>query len=184
MIGTGEPYKAPTADKYRLLYQRDSAVRQPVDPPAAPEGADEATRKAADLALREVVATYENEWRVARDTQDWSPLIVEGKQPTYFVMRWIPRELFRRWADLRRSGKLGYEEGNVALVRLALVGIENLNWPGFSFPRLEWDERLHDHVVPSSLFDQLRRIRGLDVDLLVDMLAGQIDQQEVHGRPL
>lgn len=186
MLGNGDTYKPQTAGTYRLVFASDPAVRQPVLPSDPGPDADDDARAEVKRATEAAAATYREAWRVARETDEWKPMLVDGESPTYFVCQWIPREAWRRWSDLRREngGSMGDQEAESALVRLALVGIENLNWPGFSFPRPIYDGELRDNAAPRALFDELRRIRGLDVDRLIGFLAGQIYAQEVAARPL
>lgn len=187
MLGTGEPYKAPTtAGTYRVPFSDDTAIRGPELPAEPGEDAGEDVRAAYRKTCEPLVVEYLNTWRVARETGDWSKLVVADKKPTFFVLQWIPREAWRRWSDLRRinGGDMGLDEGSVALVRLALLRIDDLHWPGFRMPVPEWDERLRAYAMPRALIDDLRRMKGLDVDLLVDFLAGQIYQMETTGRPL
>ncbi len=73
---------------------------------------------AADEALLQDA----NLLRVARETGDWLPLIVDGKTPTRFTMRVIPGHVFRKIVDL----EVGSSQRQALLFRAACVGISGI----------------------------------------------------------
>ena len=85
---------------YDLIASTDEAINAP------PADADDATNDAFNAKLN-----------VARDTGDWSGLLIEGKSPTKFVCRVIPQTIMRRIADRMN------EEGPSKLGNLELVGL-------------------------------------------------------------
>lgn len=70
----------------------------------------------------EALIKDENLLRVARETGDWLPLIVDGKTPTMFTMRVIPGHLFRKIVDM----EIGSAEKQSVLFRAACVGFTGL----------------------------------------------------------
>ena len=64
----------------------------------------------------------ENLVRIARETGDWSALIVEGQTPTRFTMRVIPGHVFRKIAD----SALGEVERLSMLFRASCTAISGL----------------------------------------------------------
>lgn len=66
---------------------------------------------------------HERKLEVARDTGDWSPLLIQGQTPTKFVTRQIPGDLRRRLVDWYEAHKLGARELDALLVRLAVTDV-------------------------------------------------------------
>lgn len=62
----------------------------------------------------------------ARETGDWSELLIAGVVPTKFVCRQVPGELKRRIMDRFTAGRIGDRELDALLVRLAVVDVVNL----------------------------------------------------------
>jgi hypothetical protein len=106
-------FAAPSiARDYRLISALDPALDSPVQ--ADDESAD---------AWKVRLDAWHDRLRVAREQGDWSSLLADGKEPTLFVCRHVPGDI---WAMRQRvlSG-MGLEEQMGHIVRLALVGIEN-----------------------------------------------------------
>lgn len=71
-------------------------------------------------------AEHARKLEVARETGDWSPLLIERLVPTKFVCRQIPGELKRRILDQFNAGKIGGYELDALLFRLAVVDVVGL----------------------------------------------------------
>lgn len=69
---------------------------------------------------------HEKKLEIARETGDWSGLIIQGQTPTKFVSRQIPGELKRRILDRYQAGKLGPYELDALLLRMAIVDVIGL----------------------------------------------------------
>ena len=62
----------------------------------------------------------------ARETGDWSELLIAGVTPTKFVCRQVPGELKRRIMDRFQPNRIGERELDALLVRIAVVDVVNL----------------------------------------------------------
>lgn len=69
---------------------------------------------------------HERKLELARETGDWSPLLISGLVPTKFVLRQIPGEIKRRVLDQFNAGKIGGYELDSLLLRLAAVDVVGL----------------------------------------------------------
>lgn len=69
---------------------------------------------------------YEAKLARARETGDWSQMLIAGLVPTKFVLRQIPGKIKRRILDQHTAGKIGDRELDALLVRLAVVDVVNL----------------------------------------------------------
>lgn len=91
-----------------------------VQPPERAEGQSEET-------FLESVKEYESKLRVARETGNWSSMLGGGDgQPTKFVFRRIPGDVYRKLVDDAMFGRIGPGEYAQMMVRLALVDVVNL----------------------------------------------------------
>lgn len=108
--------------KWETHVSSDDAIKQPPKDPAA-----DATDAVKEAWAKELIA-YATTLRACHDTGDWSPLLVEGKDATKFVLQPIDSEIYRELHDLT-SLPLGHAERvgpalyQALLVRLALVDI-------------------------------------------------------------
>lgn len=148
-----------------------------------------------ELALAEhekVVDALVEEWRrklrVARERQDWTGLIIDGKTPRYVVMRWVPDEVLAWWQDQRRddatggAGELGLERHLRLLVRIAISSIEGDRPRTFALTR---NERIDWEVADRDALDEIKAIvGGAAYPRFVADLGRQIYEQEARGRPL
>jgi hypothetical protein len=71
--------------------------------------------------------------RVARETGDWSPVIIEGMTPTKFTLRPLQGRLLRKISDL----EIGGATKNSVIVRAAVIDVIGLD--GFKL-KLEPDK--------------------------------------------
>ncbi len=62
----------------------------------------------------------------ARETGDWSSLLIAGLSPTKFVMRHIPLQIKNRILDQFSAGKIGGLEFDDVLVRVACIDVVDL----------------------------------------------------------
>lgn len=69
---------------------------------------------------------HERKIEIARETGDWSSLLIEGQTPTKFVLRQIPGEIKRRILDRFAAEKIGGYELDSLLLRLAVADVVNL----------------------------------------------------------
>jgi hypothetical protein len=122
--------------QYDEFYSRDPALLQP-PPNATPKELEDHATKI----------------RVARETGDWTALLVAGETPTKFVMRPLSGALFRRLSDRMIMRRIGPAELNAYAFRAALVEIPG--WP----TKLE-REQVEDFgsLVAVDLVDELEHI--------------------------
>lgn len=186
MIGNrANSTKDSNAVPYRLVWQGDPALRPMELPADLPQDAGPSEREEWQTKVDAALEARGNELRVARETQDYSPLLVEDKAPTYFVMRWLPYATRQRWNDeLRKNGgSMGPDEGLLTLFLLALVDVENFG--GKKFGRLVKSDRFGDTMAPGAFCDELERLVGRKaMKNLVGALAWEVYQQEEHTGPL
>jgi hypothetical protein len=78
-------------------------------------------------ASQEEADAYSDRIRVARETGNWSSLIVEGRVPTTFVMRVIPQKILFTLRDAARAGEFGEEMFAAWLFRAAVRSISNFD---------------------------------------------------------
>lgn len=66
---------------------------------------------------------HERKLEIARETGEWSSLLIQGQTPTKFVSRQVPGEIRRRLLDHYGAGKLGAQELDSLLVRIAVIDV-------------------------------------------------------------
>lgn len=71
-------------------------------------------------------AEHQRKIERARETGDWSPLLIEGLAPTKFVLRQVPGEIKRRILDRFAAEKIGGNELDSLLLRIAVVDVSGL----------------------------------------------------------
>jgi hypothetical protein len=96
-------------------------------------------------------AEHTRKLEIARETGDWSALLIQGLVPTKFVCRQIPGELKRRIMDRFSAGKIGGQELDALLVRLAVVDVVNLGDFKLGFAADDDWGRLATHALPDVL---------------------------------
>ncbi len=105
--------RPPSVQKpYDEFYSGDPAFVQP-------------PKDASEAALKDYAAKVKR----ARDTGDWSPLLIEGVQPTRFVMQVIKGDQWRWLLDQSSRDdefKIGPAEFWHLMFRCALVEVANL----------------------------------------------------------
>jgi len=180
---------------YKIVSLHDPAIAEPVLPDLElPPGAgpdDDGQGGRAIAAHKAAVDAAFDAWitklRVARERQDWSEVVAEGKTPRLHVMRWLPDDVRAWWHDQRRNdetgggGPLGAEQHMRLLVRIALHSLEGDKPRTFRLLRnesVEWD------IADREALDELRAVWGpLYLKVLAD-LGRQVFEQEARGRPL
>lgn len=116
-----------TYDEY---YSRDEAFVPWPTPPG--KDADEAALKLYGEQLEEHTRKVE----VARETSDWTPLLIEnGEKPTKFILRPLPGDIFRIIVDMVDAGDVGGAEANLLLLRAALRGVKGLGQMEVTYTR-------------------------------------------------
>lgn len=90
---------------------------------------------------------------LARETGDWSPLLIVGQVPTKFVLRQIPGEFRRRIIDRLNAGRIGGQELDALLVRLAVVDVVALGGFNLKFTIDEEWGRLATYELCNTLDD-------------------------------
>jgi hypothetical protein len=122
---------------WETYYPRDSAFKQPPLPPV--EDAPQSERDEYKLAVEQ----YRTALRVCREKGDWSSLLVEGGQPTKFVMGQVDREIFRELIDRSQlpassPRRIGDAIAMSILFRLSCKAI--VGWDKFEHaPDPKWD---------------------------------------------
>lgn len=107
--------------EYDEYYSRDPAF----DPPDEPEPGKTATdeQKLALDAHRERV-------RIARETGDWRSLVMEGANPTLFVMRPIPGSIYRAIVDGTTIDGFAAGQLTAFAFRAAVRAVKNIDGRG------------------------------------------------------
>ena len=93
----------------------------------------------------------ERKFGIARETGDWSSLLIEGQTPTKFVLRQIPGDVKRRILDQFSASKIGGYELDSLLLRLAVVDVVNLGDFRLKFTVSEDWGKLSTHDLPNLL---------------------------------
>jgi len=96
-------------------------------------------------------AEHERKIERARETGDWSELLIQGSTPTKFVMRQIPGEIKRRILDRFIAGKSGGYDLDSLLLRLAVVDVIGLGDFKLRFTADEDWGKLATHELPNIL---------------------------------
>ncbi len=119
---------------------------------------DPAFEQPANDATDEQLEAHANRVRIARETGNWTGLLIEGGQPTKFEMRLLPGHLFRRMQDMAMSGRdgrpgVGVAEMGALLFRAALVNVSGLDdtLTEVEFVTLPTLGRIADNAVPDRL---------------------------------
>lgn len=100
------------------------------DPALIPEpklaaDADEKAIAAYKLACDE----YLTKLRVARETGDWTAILVGTEQPTKFVMKQISGDAYRGLLDMHRAEKVGPGKANQLAFRCAITKVVDSGLP-------------------------------------------------------
>lgn len=66
---------------------------------------------------------HTRKWRIARETGNYGGLLIEGMQPTRFVVRPLPGDCNRKLIDRMFAGRIGGLELNALVFRAALVDV-------------------------------------------------------------
>lgn len=95
---------------------------------------DEAIAAPASDASPEAKKEFDEKLKRARDTGNWTALLIEGKQPTKFVCRLVPHDVMARLVDRVRAFDnatlfVGPGEATQLVARIGLTDVVNL--PGF-----------------------------------------------------
>lgn len=118
-------------------YPRDSALKQAPRAPA--EDAPQVDREEFKLQAEAYVVAL----RTCRETGDWSPLRIEGQEPTKFVMGQVDRNIWRELIDRAQlpadsPRRIGYTTLLALLFRLSIKQI--VGWDSFKrAPDADWD---------------------------------------------
>jgi hypothetical protein len=94
--------------RYSWVWPRDPALARP------PASADEKTRK-----------DFEHKLEVARDTGKYQDVLLEGHQPTLFVVEPLPGAVWRKIIDMMTMDRIGNMEASSIIVRVCLKSVEN-----------------------------------------------------------
>ncbi len=87
---------------------------------------DPAIVQLAEDASDEDKKDHERKLEVARETGNWSGVVVEGAQPTKFTMKPLAGDVYRRMMDMYGSRAIGIGELASLAFRCACVGVTNL----------------------------------------------------------
>lgn len=110
--------------------------------------ADPAFVQLPENATDAQILEHANKWRVARETGNFGELLVEGAQPTKFVMRPIPGNVMRKLIDQCAAGKLGDYELAALAFRIVLVDVSNFGDTKVKFVNTEDYGRIaSQHIV-------------------------------------
>lgn len=113
---------------YDLIYSSDDALDRPADSDQ-PELADGETA-AAFRARYELWAGPYVEWerklKVARETGDWTALLIPGQEPTRFKIRQVPAEVWTKVDSVAKAEGWSNTERVAWLFRLFVVDVTNV----------------------------------------------------------
>jgi len=88
---------------------------------------DEALDVPRDIDTNEAAAKeWERKIEQARETGNWQAITKDGAQPTFFELRPVPGDVFRKVLDRLERKAIGLNEACSLMFRLALVGVSNL----------------------------------------------------------
>jgi hypothetical protein len=82
-----------------------------------------------DDATKEQLEAHADRIRVARETGDWRPLLIDGQNPTTFVMKPLDGHIYRAIMDKIQSGEIGLASAPAFFFRAAIRKIVNLDGP-------------------------------------------------------
>lgn len=109
--------------EYDEFWTGDEAFQQPPKEPDVSREKNPPAWEAHDKALAE----WQRRVRVARETGNWEALRIDGApDPTRFVLKPIPGNLFRKLVDDVTNGAIGGTEAMTLMLQLALVDVVNL----------------------------------------------------------
>lgn len=112
------------AGPYDLISIYDDAIA----PPVKPERVDGESDDAFAARCRDAADTYDRRLLAARQTADWTGILIAGREPTRWRVRMIPGPRFLAWE--RHTADLSDVERCALLLRMAIVDVAN--WiPGF-----------------------------------------------------
>lgn len=141
--------RPPTLQRdFDLCFSGDPAFKQP--PKLVGDPTDE---------LRAEIEQYVTRLRVAKETGNWSELLIEGQLPTRFVCRQVDRNVWRSIMDRvilpgDSPRHIGQVTMNALLFRLAVKEITG--WDKFErLPDANWDNWI---MAPASLVTMLDEI--------------------------
>jgi hypothetical protein len=110
--------RSPSLQKsYSAFFSGDKALEQPPDD--LPADATDEQRAEYEKTVKEYLTKLEN----ARETGDWSALIIPGKQPIKFTLRQMPFEGFATVRGMIER-KENSEDVWMLVFRLSVVGVE------------------------------------------------------------
>lgn len=164
--------RPPSSQKSWDTYcSKDSAFKQPPKPPG--DDATEDERNEYIVTIEKYQATL----KACQETGDWSPLLVEGGQPTKFILSPINGNVWRALIDRTVISQasprfVGPVMTRTILFRLALKGING--WDKIErSPDPEWDGWV---MAPADVVAQLDAIDPAIVgeigQLVLDRLRG------------
>lgn len=86
---------------------------------------DPAIVQLADGATDDEKKEHARRLEVARETGDWSPILVDGQQPTKFVLKVLTGDVHRKLMDDYSGGRFGLSALMQVAFRIALKGVVN-----------------------------------------------------------
>jgi len=126
---------------YSIFYSRDPAFDVPV------------RINETDEEWAKVCAEWDRRVSVARETGVVSELCVEGAMPTYFTVKPMPSEAFRKIVDQSSNGAIGVNEAAALAFRACVVGVINLGDTKVNFATTDYGRIENGALV--QLLDQI-----------------------------
>lgn len=96
--------------------------------PAFEQAPEKPAEGQTEEAYKKELKAYAEKLERARETGDWSELLIEGKQPTKFVMKQISGDVLRKISDRTQAGDIGAAQGQALAFRCAISSIENFDF--------------------------------------------------------
>lgn len=125
--------------------QRDYDFYSSVDPAFHPAPKIVANPSDEQIAgHRKALEEYAARWKVARETGDYSKLLVEGQQPTKFVLGRVSRTTWRAIQDrtilpIDSERHIGFNQVLALLTRLAVRSVPGVDFKLDHAPDPKWD---------------------------------------------
>jgi hypothetical protein len=136
---------------------------------------DAAFEQLPDDATDEQQQEHARKWEVARETNDYSALRVEGAgEPTIFKMRQLGIDAFATIVDMAKSGS-GHNETAVLAFRIALQDISNMG--KVEIKRIQ--HKKFGPIATTEFFDKAGLPAGLSLQIATEL--GSLAIQRAQG---
>jgi hypothetical protein len=144
---------------YDLVWTGDAAF---VQPPELPDNATPEQRTEHEKAIK----AYLDKWDVARETNDYAALRVEGSDPTTFTVKPLTHDQMAIIFDMSRDPKTGVAEVNALAFAAALQSVTNLG--DVEVKRNVFHAKL-GLIASMDFFDKAGLVAGMSVQITLQL---------------